>query len=159
MNTTFSGTFEQHIKHYNNLCLLLRFSHLLGIWENITSAVCEVLLMTASPLKLNLLTIFVMFTKLEFLNILFYSTHLSYLFQVNLKTLQPYWEAMEELVASDKVLSLGICDLNKESLEDLYNWAKVNSLTYYNPQFANWHLKRLSVLQPIFTNHNTRTQT
>ncbi|XP_059175912.1 glutamate--cysteine ligase regulatory subunit-like [Physella acuta] len=44
---------------------------------------------------------------------------------VSLKTLQPYWEAMEELVASDKVLSLGICDLNKESLEDLYNWAKV----------------------------------
>uniref|UniRef100_A0A0B7B062 GCS light chain n=1 Tax=Arion vulgaris TaxID=1028688 RepID=A0A0B7B062_9EUPU len=43
----------------------------------------------------------------------------------SLSTLQPYWEAMEELVSADKVLSLGICDLTKDELEDLYNWAKV----------------------------------
>ncbi|KAI8771198.1 glutamate--cysteine ligase regulatory subunit [Biomphalaria glabrata] len=42
-----------------------------------------------------------------------------------LKVIQPYWEEMEQLVASDKVLSLGVCDLNKDAFEDLYNWAKV----------------------------------
>ncbi|BFZ20256.1 hypothetical protein BsWGS_23295 [Bradybaena similaris] len=41
------------------------------------------------------------------------------------KAIQPYWEAMEELVAAEKVLFLGVCDLTKDSLEDLYNWAKV----------------------------------
>ncbi|KAH9508837.1 hypothetical protein Btru_050195 [Bulinus truncatus] len=41
-----------------------------------------------------------------------------------LKTIQPYWEEMEQLVSCDKVLSLGVCDLNKEAFEDLYNWAK-----------------------------------
>ncbi|CAL1535793.1 unnamed protein product [Lymnaea stagnalis] len=44
---------------------------------------------------------------------------------LSLKIIQPYWEAMEQLVAEDKVLSLGVCDLNKEAFEDLYNWAKV----------------------------------
>ncbi|GFR78560.1 glutamate--cysteine ligase regulatory subunit [Elysia marginata] len=44
---------------------------------------------------------------------------------VNLDLIKQYWEAMELLVSQDKVLSLGICDLNKEALEELYKWAKV----------------------------------
>uniref|UniRef100_A0A0B6ZLB9 GCS light chain n=1 Tax=Arion vulgaris TaxID=1028688 RepID=A0A0B6ZLB9_9EUPU len=44
---------------------------------------------------------------------------------ISLSTIQPYWEAMEKLVSADKVLSIGICDLTKDALEDLYNWAKV----------------------------------
>jgi len=39
--------------------------------------------------------------------------------------LKPYWEVMEQLVKDDKVLSLGVCDLNKDVLQDLYTWAKV----------------------------------
>lgn len=44
---------------------------------------------------------------------------------VSLSTVEGYWKAMEELVANDKVLSLGICDFGKEGLEALYNWAQV----------------------------------
>ncbi|CAG5124520.1 unnamed protein product [Candidula unifasciata] len=43
----------------------------------------------------------------------------------SVSVIKPYWEAMEELVAAETVLSLGVCDLTKDSLEDLYNWAKV----------------------------------
>lgn len=44
---------------------------------------------------------------------------------MTLEKIQPYWEVMEELVGCQKVLSVGICDLNKEVLEDLYTWSKV----------------------------------
>ncbi|BFZ05815.1 hypothetical protein BsWGS_08854 [Bradybaena similaris] len=44
---------------------------------------------------------------------------------VSLDTIKSYWEAMEQLVSADRVLSLGICDLTKDALEELYNWAKV----------------------------------
>ncbi|GFN91386.1 glutamate--cysteine ligase regulatory subunit [Plakobranchus ocellatus] len=44
---------------------------------------------------------------------------------VNMDIIKQYWETMEHLVTQDKVLSLGICDLNKEYLEELYKWAKV----------------------------------
>lgn len=45
--------------------------------------------------------------------------------EVSLSVIQPYWEALEEMVEGERVLSLGIADLNKEQLEELYNWAKV----------------------------------
>lgn len=45
--------------------------------------------------------------------------------EVSLSVIQPYWEALEEMVEGERVLSLGIADLNKELLEELYNWAKV----------------------------------
>lgn len=45
--------------------------------------------------------------------------------EVTLSVIQPYWEALEEMVEGERVLSLGIADLNKEQLEELYNWAKV----------------------------------
>lgn len=45
--------------------------------------------------------------------------------EVSLSVIQPYWEALEEMVEGERVLSLGIADLNKQQLEELYNWAKV----------------------------------
>lgn len=45
--------------------------------------------------------------------------------EVSLSVIQPYWEALEEMVEGERVLSLGIADLNKEQLEKLHNWAKV----------------------------------
>lgn len=48
-----------------------------------------------------------------------------------MNTIQPYWEEMEELVSANKVISLGICDLIKNELEELYNWAKVKSVTIF----------------------------
>lgn len=45
--------------------------------------------------------------------------------EVSLSVIQPYWEALEEMVEGERVLSLGIADLNKEQLEKLHNWAKI----------------------------------
>ena len=46
--------------------------------------------------------------------------------QVNLDDLKPAWEALEEMVKDEKILTLGIADLNKDQLEELYNWAQVS---------------------------------
>ncbi|XP_067662476.1 glutamate--cysteine ligase regulatory subunit-like [Haliotis asinina] len=45
--------------------------------------------------------------------------------EVTVEQIKPYWEVMEELVLEETVLSLGICDLDKARLEELFNWAKV----------------------------------
>lgn len=45
---------------------------------------------------------------------------------LTLDVIKPYWTCLEELVDSEAVLSLGIADLNKSLLEQLYNWARVN---------------------------------
>ncbi|XP_071097359.1 glutamate--cysteine ligase regulatory subunit-like [Haliotis cracherodii] len=45
--------------------------------------------------------------------------------EITVEQIKPYWEVMEELVEAETVLSLGICDLDKARLEELYNWAKV----------------------------------
>nr|XP_022320362.1 glutamate--cysteine ligase regulatory subunit-like [Crassostrea virginica]XP_022320928.1 glutamate--cysteine ligase regulatory subunit-like [Crassostrea virginica] len=44
---------------------------------------------------------------------------------LSLSVIQPYWEMLEGMVEEEKVLTLGIADLNKERLEELYNWAKI----------------------------------
>ncbi|XP_076091744.1 glutamate--cysteine ligase regulatory subunit-like [Mytilus galloprovincialis] len=44
---------------------------------------------------------------------------------LTLEVIKPYWTCLEELVDSEAVLSLGIADLNKSLLEQLYNWARV----------------------------------
>ncbi|XP_071153859.1 glutamate--cysteine ligase regulatory subunit-like [Mytilus edulis] len=44
---------------------------------------------------------------------------------LTLDVIKPYWTCLEELVDSEAVLSLGIADLNKSLLEQLYNWARV----------------------------------
>ena len=49
---------------------------------------------------------------------------------LSLSVIQPYWEMLEGMVEEEKVLTLGIADLNKERLEELYNWAKVTHSLY-----------------------------
>ncbi|XP_069122055.1 glutamate--cysteine ligase regulatory subunit-like [Argopecten irradians] len=43
---------------------------------------------------------------------------------LTLEVIKPYWEVLQELFSKKMVLSLGICDLDKDVLEELYNWAK-----------------------------------
>lgn len=42
-----------------------------------------------------------------------------------LSHLQPLWEELEALVQSQRVAAIGTSDLDKELLEQLYNWARV----------------------------------
>jgi len=46
----------------------------------------------------------------------------------DLNVLKGFWEEMECLLDSGYVDSLGVCDLNKNSLEKLYEWARVKPL-------------------------------
>lgn len=48
--------------------------------------------------------------------------------EVSLFVIQLYWEVLEEMVEGERVLFFGIVDLNKEQLEELYNWVKVIQL-------------------------------
>lgn len=48
--------------------------------------------------------------------------------EVSLFVIQSYWEVLEEMVEGERVLFFGIVDLNKEQLEELYNWVKVIQL-------------------------------
>jgi len=49
--------------------------------------------------------------------------------QRSLEHIQPLWLAIEEAVSQQRVYSVGISDLSKVQLEELYNWATV-LLTY-----------------------------
>lgn len=42
-----------------------------------------------------------------------------------LEHLQPAWEQLEALVRSQKIAAIGTSDLDKDLLEQLYNWAQV----------------------------------
>jgi len=42
-----------------------------------------------------------------------------------LEHIQPLWSALEEQVSRQRVYSLGVSDLSKVQLEELYNWAMV----------------------------------
>ena len=42
-----------------------------------------------------------------------------------LEHIQPLWSALEEQVSRQRVYSLGVSDLSKVQLEELYNWATV----------------------------------
>lgn len=43
-----------------------------------------------------------------------------------LANLQPAWRELEGLVQSHKIATIGTSDLDKELLEQLYNWAQVS---------------------------------
>ena len=45
--------------------------------------------------------------------------------QRTLEHIQPLWSALEDLVAQQRIYSLGISDLSKVQLEELFNWATV----------------------------------
>lgn len=40
--------------------------------------------------------------------------------------LQPAWEELEALVQSQQIAAIGTSDLDKDLLEQLYNWAQVS---------------------------------
>lgn len=44
---------------------------------------------------------------------------------LNLAHLQPAWEELEALVRSQRIVAIGTSDLDKDLLEQLYNWAQV----------------------------------
>ena len=43
----------------------------------------------------------------------------------SLEYLKPLWSTLEEQVEANRVYSLGISDLSKSQLEELFGWAKV----------------------------------
>lgn len=45
-----------------------------------------------------------------------------------LSYLQKLWLALEDQVENNRVYSLGVSDLSKVQLEELFNWAKVSAL-------------------------------
>ncbi|KFO38036.1 Glutamate--cysteine ligase regulatory subunit [Fukomys damarensis] len=44
---------------------------------------------------------------------------------LSLEHLQPYWEELENLVQSKKIVAIGTSDLDKTQLEQLYQWAQI----------------------------------
>ena len=44
-----------------------------------------------------------------------------------LDIIKPYWEVLEDLFHKEVILSLGIADLDKNLLEELFDWAVVSS--------------------------------
>ncbi|KAB0402573.1 hypothetical protein E2I00_011532, partial [Balaenoptera physalus] len=44
---------------------------------------------------------------------------------LSLEHLQPYWEELQNLVHSKKIVAIGTSDLDKSQLEQLYQWAQV----------------------------------
>lgn len=49
-----------------------------------------------------------------------------------LEHIQPLWSALEEQVSQQRVYSLGISDLSKVQLEELYDWASVRFAVFYS---------------------------
>lgn len=47
---------------------------------------------------------------------------------LSLEHLQPYWEELENLVQSKKIVAIGTSDLDKTQLEQLYQWAQVKGV-------------------------------
>ncbi|KAK3605869.1 hypothetical protein CHS0354_017774 [Potamilus streckersoni] len=45
--------------------------------------------------------------------------------ELTLDSIKPYWEVLQGLVQKEQVLSLGISDLDKGMLEQLYQWAQI----------------------------------
>ena len=49
---------------------------------------------------------------------------------LSLEHLQPYWEELQNLVQSKKIVAIGTSDLDKTQLEQLYQWAQVKDCGY-----------------------------
>uniref|UniRef100_A0A8D1P6H7 GCS light chain n=1 Tax=Sus scrofa TaxID=9823 RepID=A0A8D1P6H7_PIG len=47
---------------------------------------------------------------------------------LSLEHLQPYWEELQDLVQSKKIVAIGTSDLDKTQLEQLYQWAQVKDV-------------------------------
>ncbi|KAL4219503.1 hypothetical protein ACF0H5_022080 [Mactra antiquata] len=48
--------------------------------------------------------------------------------EITLETIQPYWKALERMVDKEVVWSIGIADLDKKMLEQLYEWAEIKPI-------------------------------
>ena len=46
---------------------------------------------------------------------------------LTLDVIKPYWEVLEDLFHKEVILSLGIADLDKNLLEELFDWAVVST--------------------------------
>lgn len=44
--------------------------------------------------------------------------------------IQSVWTHVEECITDASVVNAGVCDMDKNELETLYNWAQVGSSTY-----------------------------
>ncbi|KAL6107903.1 gclm [Pungitius sinensis] len=63
----------------------------------------------------------------------------------NLAHLQPSWKELEALVRSQKIAAIGTSDLDKDLLEQLYNWAQVK------PSSNQFNLASCCVMPPELT--------
>ena len=79
---------------------------------------------------------FVSFTVLTELDVTFLETVLLTIELENedltLDLIQPYWVVLEDMVKTETVLSVGMADLDKTLLEQLYNWADVSVIAVFS---------------------------
>lgn len=66
---------------------------------------------------------------------------------LSLEHLQPYWEELQNLVQSKKIVAIGTSDLDKTQLEQLYQWAQVKNICILSAPGAPCLLQAL--LHPI----------
>lgn len=66
---------------------------------------------------------------------------------LSLEHLQPYWEELQNLVQSKKIVAIGTSDLDKTQLEQLYQWAQVKDVRIPSTPGAACPLQ--SLLRPI----------
>lgn len=71
----------------------------------------------------------------------------------NLAHLQPAWEELEALVRSQRIAAIGTSDLDKDLLEQLYNWAQVRR----NLMYLNLNLIHASFLEANNLTFDPRT--
>lgn len=45
--------------------------------------------------------------------------------EISVDQIKPYWQVLEMLVAQERILSIGVADLDKKKLDELYEWARV----------------------------------
>uniref|UniRef100_A0A8C2R792 GCS light chain n=1 Tax=Capra hircus TaxID=9925 RepID=A0A8C2R792_CAPHI len=60
---------------------------------------------------------------------------------LSLEHLQPYWEELQNLVQSKKIVAIGTSDLDKTQLEQLYQWAQ----NCFLKQVSKKHFRRASL--------------
>ena len=74
--------------------------------------------------------------------------------------LKPIWETLEEYVRHNKVLSLGVSDLSKSQLEELYNWAEVQLNVTFMTESKSFksHSAARAILRQVLHNNTSGSQ-
>ena len=65
---------------------------------------------------------YVTFIETVLLSISYYETEED----ITVEEIKPYWQVLEQMVHDEKILSIGVADLDKRKLDELYEWAKVD---------------------------------